>query len=424
MQTANPSKHARHLLLPALIVACVMIPAITIHANQADSFWEGGLNFSIGDQSSTIIDTAAGKAGMKVNGSVTFNQAETDVKELDGKIIIFERRDEKSFRIVLTSDAQNHMERRYLVNGKEHEFDADGRRWLANLIPQLLRESAVDAEKRVTRLYKKGGADAVLAEIELIDSGFARGRYINLASNLGPLTPAQLKRLLDATSNIDSDFELRSALQNLIERQKLSAELQVTLLNTLSSKMESDFELRTVLQSLTPKLAQEYDVTWAWQKAVEKIDSDFEARTAILAMAERDNLVPAQLNAALKATNSLDSDFEHRAALEALASHLKNADATLISSYLQSAQKIDSDFERRSALLSLLNQGPLSKPGYGQLLDALSGMESDFEVRTVLQAVARQMPADSELISHYRMVARNLDDFERGQAEKALDHVN
>ena len=39
----------------------------------------------------------------------------------------------------------------------------------------------------------------------------------------------------------------------------------------------------------------------------------------------------------------------------------------------------------------------------------------------VLIALARVMPNDAALIARYRDVARRLSDYERGQAEKALD---
>lgn len=422
--TSRPRKIGRLLLLPALIVAAVMLPAITLHATHTDGFWDSGLSFSIGDQSSSTIDTAHGSISMRVNGAVTFNQQETNVKQVDGKATIFERRGDKTFRIELTNDAQQHLKQRYWVNGNEQQFDAEGQQWLASAIPVVVREAGIDAEKRVARLLKKGGADAVLAEIELIDSSFARSRYINLLSSSAKLDAPRLQRLLNATNKIDSDFELRGNFLSLIEQQQLTPEMQVMLLNSTAEKMDSDFERRSVLQGLSPKLTQDSNVTLAWRKVIEKMDSDFEARSAIDAFAGREELTATQIDAALHATRHIDSDFEHRSALEGLVKHLKKADPTLISSYLASARKIDSDFERKSALMTLLKQATLGKSDYGQLLDSLTDMESDFEVGSVLKAMAKQMPADQELISHYRMVAQHLGDFEREQAEKALSRLN
>ena len=102
---------------------------------------------------------------------------------------------------------------------------------------------------------------------------------------------------------------------------------------------------------------------------------------------------------------------------------MSNGTFPQIEAYLHSARKIDSDFERRNALLALVERAKLDKNGYAAVLQAVGGMDSDFEVRNVLTAVAKKMPADNDLVTRYRRVARTLGDHERGQAEKALDHL-
>ena len=50
-------------------------------------------------------------------------------------------------------------------------------------------------------------------------------------------------------------------------------------------------------------------------------------------------------------------------------------------------------------------------------------MDSSFDICEVMKAVAAVMPADATLLQTYRATARSLGDLERGQAEKALDHL-
>jgi hypothetical protein len=54
------------------------------------------------------------------------------------------------------------------------------------------------------------------------------------------------------------------------------------------------------------------------------------------------------------------------------------------------------------------------------VLDALSGIGSDYDCREVLVALAKVMPKDADLIARYRGVAQHLSDYERGEAERAL----
>jgi len=100
----------------------------------------------------------------------------------------------------------------------------------------------------------------------------------------------------------------------------------------------------------------------------------------------------------------------------------RSHDAEMLApSYASAAAEIGSDYERREALLALIRAPGFGKAGAGAVLDALNGIGSDYECREVLIALARVMPNDPALIARYRDVARRLSDYERGQAEKALD---
>ncbi|HSY28232.1 MAG TPA: hypothetical protein VK832_12055, partial [Burkholderiaceae bacterium] len=207
-----------------------------------------------------------------------------------------------------------------------------------------------------------------------------------------------------------------------IEKQTLNTANQITLLNGVA-KMNSDFEERTVLVALAPKLGSDAPVGQAWLAAIKSVHSDFEMRTAIVALADRDSNSAQQIDWALAASQNISSDFEHRTVLETISGKLSHPTIAQVAVYAKSAEHISSDFERRTALIALVEKTKLNKDGYVEVLNAVNGMGSDFEIRTVLVAVARQMPADGDLINRYRKVARNLGDFERGQAEKALDHL-
>jgi hypothetical protein len=50
-------------------------------------------------------------------------------------------------------------------------------------------------------------------------------------------------------------------------------------------------------------------------------------------------------------------------------------------------------------------------------------MNSDFESRQVLVALAQAMPPDGEVLRRYHEVASGLSDFEREQAERAVPGV-
>ncbi|MEN9866994.1 MAG: hypothetical protein RL748_2584 [Pseudomonadota bacterium] len=422
MQPTSSNKASRFLLTPMLAAAFVLAPMCLLSNAQAGGFLDGlQIHFENHTKSSFKIGNSHYR--IQIKGQLNFTDLDDDVASLDGYAMFEENRDKKKYRIEFSNDANGKVERHYFVDGREQALDSEGKKWLAAMIPVALRETAIDAKGRVNRLIAKGGADAVLAEVELTHNDYSQRLYLIALCKNATLNPAQQQRLLVASSRIDSDFEVRQVLQSVIKHQSLNPLAQAQLLNRVA-KIDSDFEQRQVLIAITPTLHDDADVLAAWQKALAKVDSDFEVRQVLGAFAKRDKLSGAPLEAALQASMKINSDFEHRQVLVALARQMRPENAAQLSAFLKSAQKISSDFERRVTLVSLLEHGKLGKGDYLLFLDALKGMGSDFEVRTILQALAKQMPLDPALVERYRQVASTLGDFERGQAEKSLARLN
>ncbi len=421
---SSPTDRSRHRphrgAIGVLGVALLLLPLIAPLPAHAEIRISLPSFFRIGPSTSIELNTANRQFRVRINGSILFNDAEDDVQTLSGKASIQERRDGRTRRMVFESASGGTIKRTYSVDGTVQALDADGRRWLAEMLPVVLRETAMDSERRIKRLHAAGGVEAVVAEIERIESGHARRRYVEGIAKLAPLDDRQQQRLLAVIAPVDSDFDKRTALSALAAGQSLSTASQVDALRIVAS-MDSSFEQRTVLTTMAPKLSADAGVGQAWLSAASKIDSDFELRSAIDALVRRDPLPTTHLDAAIQASMKLDSDFEHASALVAIGRQMAAATPAQISGYLRSAQKIDSDFERRKVLTSYVSRNPLDKDGFLAVLQAIDGMDSDFEIRTVLAAIAKRMPADSELINRYRRTARSLGDHERGQAEKALD---
>jgi hypothetical protein len=400
------------LLLPALTIERVAVAAA--HSRESIEISDSWL----GHYFSADIDVGDGRLQAKFKGKFQFSDSEDDVAQLDDNGWIEETRG-KSVRRIEYSHGGDGIKRRYIVDGSERPLDADGKQWLARVIPALIRESGYDAEARVARIQARGGSDAVLAEIALIHGNYARRVYLVPLAKHATLTAPQLTRAIELALAIDGDYERREALTALIEHQTLEPAHQVAILDGVAH-MDGDYEQRVVLCAIAPKLGSDAAVVAAWRKAVSGVGSDYEKRVAIAPIAKRKTLEPALLEAALSASGEIKSDYEARVALTSLAAHISQEPA-LGRVYAASAAKIDSGYERREALAGLLRSARLDPAGYRAVLDAAAGIDSDYECRVLLVEIAQHMPGDAALIARYREVARKLGDYERGQAEKALD---
>lgn len=354
------------------------------------------------------------------NGRVQFNAEETDVTALpDGADLKISETVSGAKREIRFESSGGAVTRTYRVDGSERVLDADGRAWVAAVLPRVLRESGAQVEARSRRLLARGGVDALLAEIDLIQSDHARAAYLGVLFGQAALSPEQRRRALALTAAIGSDYEKRNVLQGALERDALPADLQVPLLQAATG-IGSDYERAELLTSAAQRVALRSEALDAWSEAVRGIGSDYERRRVIESLLAHGPASPAVLVRALDDADGIGSDFEKRAVLEAVAARRSDS-AEVRAAYLRLAAGIGSDFERRQALLPLLDGSAVDAVTAGGVLAAVATMGSDFEARQVLVGLARVMPADAALIARYRDVARGLGEYERGQAERALD---
>ncbi|GMV29550.1 MAG: hypothetical protein AMXMBFR59_16750 [Rhodanobacteraceae bacterium] len=308
---------------------------------------------------------------------------------------------------------------RYWKNGKEQALDADATAWIARVVPQLLREAAIDVEGRVARLVARGGNGAVLAEIGMIRSDHAQSRYLGELLRTRKLADAELDRALELIAALDSDHEQRLALTAALASQQLGKP-QWRIVLAAVAEIDSDHERATLLVETAAQVTGDDELRGAWLAATEEIGSDYERRRsleALVAVARDD----AALLAVMEAGGGIGSGFELRELLSHTAQKARDPNA-IARRYAQTAKLIGSDFERREALVALLRAGALAREGALAVLDAAGGIGSDFERREVLVEVARRVPDDA-VRARVLQFAEDLSDFERRQVEDAVGAV-
>jgi len=449
MDVSRSGMRARGLALVALVACAVALPSIgfgpgVAHAAPppvpavppippapaapavpAVSKRDGHSSISIhsdddGANSSMTVSFSddAHKFRASVEGKVEFNDEENDIVSLGagGTARLQETRGGVTQRIELSSRGDK-IERRYFVNDAEHPYDDRARALMQQSVKELVR-TGMDAEARVKRFYARGGAGAVLQEIEEIQSDYVRGLYLGVLSGIAKLSPAELDRAVALAGAMQSDYERRQAMSALFAKQSLDAARQVTFLKHLV-KFSSDYERAELLIEVLPRLAEGQAVRQAWLDAALGVQSDYERRRTLTEMLTKGGLDDAQLGSVIQASASMNSDYEHRELLVAAARLIRDADA-VAPSYTHSTQNIHSDYERREALLALIHAGKLGVKGSDAVLDSAAGIKSDYECREVLVALARVMPQDSTVTAHYRSVSARLSEYERGEADRAL----
>ena len=324
-------------------------------------------------------------------GRVAFTDDDTDVKTLDpGGFFSIETKNGWSSgsgtaRVEVTAANDGSLSRTYRIDGKAVS-DAEGRKWLATVLPEIVRELAIGADTRVARILAASGPTGVLDEIARIKSGWARHVYFVQLFDQASLDAAMLARSLrqagqqvdsdfarsevarkaaeryalddtsaagfaDLVNAIESDFEARRALGAALTRPDLSPSVAARLVKAAipqgSSGIESDFEMAELLQGLSPALVDRLGPTYP--EAVGSIGSDFERKRVLAALARRPALPLSQLVSIADLTASMESDFEKAEVLLALARH-QRLEGQARDAVLKAAERLGSDFERGRVL--------------------------------------------------------------------------
>lgn len=420
-------------LTAGMLALLVAMPAVVVSHTDGRGLLErfdldsiaSDLKLATGGGTRMLSRYPGGSFAVKLDGKVTFNDAEDDVQSLTGTLTVREREGGLTRELKLTSMGEGRIERDYRVGREQQSMDEAARLWWAKAVPRMA-EALTDPLVRARRLFAKGGWDAVLADAARARDDHWRGQRIAAALKLEPAPDAGVQdRLIAASVGIDGAFERREALQ-AIARLPLAEAQQLTWLQAAAG-VDGDFERREALRALAPQLQGSPAVLAAWTEALRRIDGDFELRSAIVTQVEA-SPQPAVLDAALQLAARIDGDFEKREALGAIAQRLQGDETALVARYADVAGGIAGGFERREALNQLLDRPRLDRAGVERVLGSAERMEGGFERLQVLLRVAQRLggagPVDAAVIDRLRRAGRGLGEHERGQIETALDRLS
>lgn len=401
------------------LFALLALPGVWIVVRDRDqslqvTYRNGGTSYRM----TSDMPVAGDRYRIDVRGDVEFDANETDVVRLGpGASVEIEEQRGALLRSIRIVGENGRIVRHYRVGDVARPLDADGRAWLAGVIPDFYRLSGFDAERRAKRLLAEGGAARLLVEIDAIRSDGVRAEYLGQLFAQATLDDAQFERAVAATEAIESDFEKRRALGIALERDLFAPADQARLL-TIAAGFDSDFERAEWLSQAAPRFEIGEQERPHWAKTLAAFDSDFERRRTLERMIEAGRPQPLATAIALQSARAMSSDFERRSLLEKAAdSGIAVSDAD----YLQVVDAMESDFEQREALLALIRSGMPSRERSEAILRSLRSVDSDFERSEVLDALAAKMPNDAALIRAYRDLTRDMSDEARGAAERALD---
>ena len=310
---------------------------------------------------------------VEMRGKIELTDDDRDIKSIsdDGYLEINKTVFGSKRTIVIESLGGGKMKKEYYEGRSKMDWNTQGQKWLSEILPDLVHTSTIGAEGRVNRFYKQGGANAVLDEIEEIDSDYIKSYYGKLL--LDKPIPA-------------------SDMSNVITK--------------LADEINSDYYLSTLLKDSMSKMLINAESANAFFTATEKVTSDYYKSVVLKEALKKYSASPAQVKLILQSASSINSDYYLSVVLTSLLEDADVKDESL-SELVNVSQKIDSDHYRTQVLARALKKNDLSKTLVKNIVNAVADVESDYYKTEVLNSMAERASIDPDLQNQIVSVLNN-----------------
>lgn len=409
-ETGGISMSRKFMIFAGVMALVMVLPSVTVLANKSGETRGTSIEIRETDDGARSMSLSFTDDEMRMklraSGNVVFAPDGSGIDTLGPGSELEVMQEEQGVKRRLQAEGTvDGIQYTYHENGEEQPYDDEAQAWFADIMPMVLRETAINAPERVDYLMEQGGHAAVLEEIGKIRSDFARRNYIEAYAVTGELPEGSYDRLVEEAAKLGSDFEMRNALSVIYDTQEPRGEKLADLI-VVADAIGSDFELRQLLGILARDAIGDESVMAAYAKAAEGIGSDFELRQALEALMEAGG-GPRAVIIALPVAGEISSDFEMRSLLEEAASEAaQDAEASRV--WLKAAATIGSDFELRQALGEFANQAPSSVSTWQALFETAEAIGSDHECSSFLLEAAEHMPDNPEVEEAFRSVMETI----------------
>ncbi len=275
------------------------------------------------------------------------------------------------------------LDKLYYEGHKEVRFEPKGREWMVEVLPQVVRNSGLDLENRVNKVYKKGGVDAFLSELEETDSDYFKSRMVHFLLDNNELKKNEKEKLLkEFPANIDSDYELSQIFKKhnstFIGDNLLSKEF----FNSLN-QVSSDYELSQILSSVYKNNDLNDSSFEFFISAMNNIDSDHEKSNLIkLAISSGENS-GIKLDLILNNLKDLDSDYEKGVIINTVINEeLFNTDN--IEKIIELSAEVSSDYESAQIMKKMLKHDMITSENKDQFKEMMNNLSSEYSYKEVL----------------------------------------
>lgn len=393
MDRGNPASTFVRLMYKQIVMRALFLSLLVLVALNS-----AGQNLSVesnnGTKRTTYNRGGLSSFSVETRGKMEVTDDDKDIKSMspDGYLEIT-KTVFGSKRTIVISPTSTGLKREYYEGRTSVPFEPEGRKWLGEILPEIVRTTTVAAESRVNRIYRNSGVNGVLSEIKIIESDYVRAHYANLLVNVNQPSQNLPVIIAEVSSVMDSDHYLTEFLtRNLKVFLPSRDAMQAVFLAT--QNMDSDhYRTQVIKEALYLGPASLENVKAALQ-ATDKMESDHYKTEVLTSLLRQSNLTDAVIAEMINTTKGMESDHYRTVVLtKALAK--PGLSSTSFQRVLESVKMMDSDHYKTEVLTSLLGN-TLGPDVQTLLVAATSSIESDHYITVVGKQILRKVPLSDE----------------------------
>jgi hypothetical protein len=330
---------------------------------------------------------------VETRGKIELTDDDKDIKSMssDGYIEIEKTVFGSRRKIVITAEG-NSIKREYYEGRTSLPFEPEGRKWLSEILPELVRTTTLGAEGRVKRFFAKGGTPAVLSEINSMSSDYVMNHYANLLMAQRVTVndyPLIIKSIVDA---VDSDHYRAQFLEYNMDKFMVD-QSAIEAVCLASGRMGSDhYKTQVIKRALRDK-----NISLKAMKSIlattTRMSSDHYITEVINTLLNQD-VSDAVVTEAINASKTMSSDH-YRSVVLRTALNKPNLSAASYQQTLEAVKGINSDHYKTEVLKQLM-KGSLANEQLFTLVDLSSSIGSDHYLTEIFSEVLRTQQLSDE----------------------------
>jgi hypothetical protein len=392
----------------------IILSILTLAIIQVSVAQEASTSISISDESGRKASRYRTSLGIydfdiEYRGKIEVDDDDKDIKSLsdDGYIEISKSVFGSKRTIIIEPAGDGKLRKEYYEGRKKIEWEPNGREWLGEILPGIVRTTALGAESRINRYYAKGGVSAVMGEIGRLEGDYVRSQYGKLLFEK-PIAPSELPSVIKGLGNaIKSDYYLSTLFKNNIEKLLSTSEAADAFFQATTS-ISSDYYKSVILKEALKKHATTTAQATVVLKSARSINSDYYLSVVLTALLSQSTVKSEVLAEMISVSTEISSDY-YRAVVLNKVLKIKNVSAATLTNIADAASSINSDYYKSTVFTNLAKQSALDEAAQSKIINAIgNSMNSAYYASVSLSELIKNQKLTEKSFSELVTVAAKL----------------